>query len=358
MKKYLKLLLLLLLIIPLFNVKAQSFGEYSETGNEITNHKSYNHSYFMAGNNINSDINVDGILFAAGNDVNLSSQTEYGFIAGNTIAISKENLKDLFVAGDIVNFKEGYHNGRDLYALGSTVNLAGNIDSNVFAAGSNITIANANINDNVYLDASNITIGDNVTINGSLKYNDDATINGLDKLGSTSIETYTNKDFTQNTILDQTKSTLISIFSLLIVAFVIIKFKQDKVKLMDEEKVNDDSIFKKALIGLGVLFCVPLISIILMVTIIGLPLGLIILAIYSIALYLSVLPVSYLIGKYFINKVLKSKCNIYLVFTYGIIIVKLISLIPWLGSVLYFLIMLIGLGYFYQFGHNKKYEKQ
>ena len=91
------------------------------------------------------------------------------------------------------------------------------------------------------------------------------------------------------------------------------------------------------------MIAVPIISILLMVSIICLPLGMIALLLYGIIIYLSSIISSVYFGKLIGSRCLKLD-NIYLQILIGIIITTLIKLIPMIGGLYSFIIVILGFG--------------
>lgn len=100
-------------------------------------------------------------------------------------------------------------------------------------------------------------------------------------------------------------------------------------------------------LGLGVLalLLTPIIVIILLITIIGLPLAFILFALWLIAIYASKILVGILIGRDLINNYWpKQKDSLILAMIVGIIIASLIFALPIIGRIVSLLAMLWGLG--------------
>ncbi|MFZ5968220.1 MAG: hypothetical protein ACOYVK_13735 [Bacillota bacterium] len=97
-------------------------------------------------------------------------------------------------------------------------------------------------------------------------------------------------------------------------------------------------------VGIGVvgLVTLPIASILVMITVIGIPLGLITFMLYGIMVYLAKLPAGIWIGQ----KILKNEEKPLLPLLLGIIILMLISYIPYLGALVSLVAILFGIGSF------------
>jgi hypothetical protein len=348
MKKLFKLLLLLLLI-PVLNVKAIETSDYITADENVSTGKNYDHSYMLVGDNIKSNAKINGILFSIGDDMTLETENEYSFILGNQVSLNSfKNDKDSFIFGYDVNLNKDSLIGRDLIIFGYDVTISGVITQNIIIYADNVKFENATIGKDVHINASTITFENNVSINGDLEYNENAKVTGLDLINANNIEKFNLDKIHQTTFLSNLKDLFYSYLGLLAVGMLLIRHYNIIIKRINEFKVSPKHIFKRGLIGLIALIVIPIISILLLITQIGLPLGLISIAIYAIFIYMSILPVSYLLGKWFMEQVFKVKNNAYASLAYGVLIFKLISLIPYIGEDIYVLAMIVGFGYIFK----------
>lgn len=315
---------------------------------EVSSDETLNHSVFVAGSNVKSKVaNIKGILFAAGNNVTINSNTDYAFIAGNNIAINEKTNNDLFVAGNNISINDTASINRDLYAAGNEIFINSNIEGKVFASGSKIIFQNVDIKSNVNINADEIIFIGDVSIDGTLKYNENATITGENNLKVENKETYVQKETKTNETKDKITNTIIEIAGLFVTAIIINLIFPNIYKKMNKQ-IHIKEKLKELGIGLICLIVIPIISIIVCVTIIGIKLGLIIIALYCISLYLAIIPSMVILGNVINTKLLKLKENFYLDALVGIIILELVSLIPYVGGWIYFIFLLIGTGIVYK----------
>ena len=82
------------------------------------------------------------------------------------------------------------------------------------------------------------------------------------------------------------------------------------------------------------------------ITIIGIPVGLIALALWGIAIYLAQIPVGLLIGRLIIGRfrVVERKAIMVGALALGLVILRLLGLIPYLGFFIALAVVLFGLG--------------
>lgn len=347
MKKLRNLLLCLSIGCLLFTTKVQALEtkEYFNSAENVTENVNINHSYFTSGNNVNSKSQVQGIHLIAGNNLELQGTSEYLLTAGNVINIDNTVERDIFVAGNAINIGKQSSIGRDLFAAGNTLTISANLSGNSFLAGNTINIDADTINGDITISAKEINIASNTIINGTLKYNSDATFNSnTTNIGE--VKTYETKNIDENTVLSVLNDFVYALLTFVFLGFAINLLFPGIFKSLDK-KLSANEIFNNTWNGLLFMFAVPIVSIILLATIIGVPIGIISLLIYVIMLYLSVLISSTYLGKLITKKIFDKKQSPYLEIFIGCILTKLVSLIPIVSVIYTIFLVLFGLGLIY-----------
>ncbi len=316
----------------------------AKAGNIIIEEGEYDSTRFIAGNTITNKANIDGISFIAGNEITTEGVSTYGIYAGNNINIKENILKDLFVAGNKITIYEDAVIGRDIFIAGANVTIKTNIARDLRIGANNINISGITINGDAYLYADNIILDENTIINGKLTYPEDAKINGLDlaqvrdivKTKKVDVEIKKNNaSIIKNTILNICAGIII----MLILFYMIPKSKER----LDKVDLKIDSIIKTICIGFLILILIPMIFVITVFTNILTPFALILACIYGISIYLGSLLSAYIIGSLLTKKIFK-KDNQYLALVIGIILVKLVKLVPYIGNFISVLCLLYGIG--------------
>lgn len=339
MKKYLKVLLVLVMFIamPVFALSQDLFrGEDSVDISEPIDGTS-----FIAGQSVDIDTKVNGILFAAGNTVTTAGQSDYAFVAGNVVKLQNESFKDGYAAGSSVELKNVTVE-RDMYVAGQTVTFEGTVGRNMFAGGTSVTI-DGRVNGNLTVYADTIKIDDNAVITGTLKYSDDAkiTISDSATIGNKVVEKAKSIDFSDSkpTILSRISDALLSLSNILLIGlFMMLLFPKlfEKISKMDSKTILPN-------LGYGALalLCVPIVSLFAMITLVGLSTGLILLDLFFVFIYLSTVFTSYYLSNMLIAKKIKNK---YLMFLIGAVVITFIKLIPFIGTIVSLCSLFIGLG--------------
>ena len=338
-KNILKFLSLAFLLLLPFSVNAEgTYVKENGTGDVVE------HSLFTAGNIVNATDNVHGLDFVAGNSVKVTGESEYGFYAGNDVTVSNQVEKDLFVGGNTIIIDSSSKIGRDLYAAGNNVTINTNVNGNAFIGGSIITLKDANITGDLRLGCEKLIIEGNVNITGTLYIDSDSTIDNESGLTVGKKEVYeVEKELDTKSFSNIIVETLTSIASIMVVGFIL----NSLFSKMYENATSDletKKELKNILFGLLWLIVVPLFSIILMCTIIGVRFGFALLLLYVISLILAIVFASVVCGNIILTKLFKVKDNSYLAIAIGVLALKIISLIPYIGGTVYFLALLYGIG--------------
>ena len=313
-------------------------------GNVITVDKDISKSAFSAGNIVNFKSKVDGIAFVAGNTINMSGQNDYTFIAGNAINISNLETKDVFIAGNTIAVTDSY--ARNLYITGSEVELSPTAsNTNVYIAANKVVLKGDYLNATIA--ANEVIIEGRVT--NTLKVNDDANLT-YDEAKVNKVEKYkgetVNVDpidltakFAVAAIIVKLVGALIGYVALIIAGFIFIAVAKKAVKAIEKSENKFGYIAARCGIGFVSLIFVPIAAIILLCTGIGSLVGAI-----GIILYILMIALSSIYSTLYFSKLMFKKMNNYGRFALTALIFGVIKLIPILGGLFSFILMLIGMG--------------
>ena len=341
MKRKLFGLLMLLSFLIVMPVEAKEINSFHATsGDNVKVNDTINGDSAIAGNIIDMLGNIDGIGFMAGQTINLDGDLEYGFLAGQDININGNVSKNIYAAGSTINFSKDANVGRDIFIAGQTVNLDGTLDRNVNISAEKVIINKGTIiNGNISINTQNLIIQKDVVIKGKLEYNKDAE-NKINK--DVSIGKIIKKDVQEAPKVD-TKAMLISILNMVVVFLVITIIIPNTFNKVENLYKKNNNYLKSIGIGLLILICTPIISLILLVSNIGMYLGIILALLYVIALFLSCIFTGFILGKLLFVNLMKLNINNYLAGIMGIVLLKLLMLIPIFGTILGLIAITIGL---------------
>ena len=349
MKKIFKLFIVLFLLITPNVCQAETArlnnglfqADYSITVNE-----NMEGSGFVAGNVVSINNEVDGILFTAGNVVNVNSKSDYIFAAGSSVTLGGSKFKDGFFAGTYIELND-VSSDRDIYAAGQKITLTGSVGRNLFVAGETV-IVDGEINGDLYVDATELIINSNTKINGKLKYNEDSKLAISKDAIIVSKTTYKNnsastnldsKSLTKATIVSKLIDTLVAFLNMLIVGLLMVLLIPSIFNKLRE--IEPKRLLPSFAWGLLILLSLPVVALIIMFTYIGFSAGTIALVLYGVLVYVSTIICTYVIT----SLILKDKVkNPYLVLLIGLPCIYIIKLIPFLGGLVSFASICLGLG--------------
>lgn len=330
-----KVFLLLITIISIFtisNANAKDINNfYAEARQNVRMVDKVIGDSALAGSLIDIDGEIEGIGFIAGGTVNVNGKLDYGFVAGQNIKIVGKINKNIYIAGQTISFTDDANIGRDTKIVGDYIDLSGRFERNVDVAGTKVLINNdAVVDGDINVIADELEISGNVKLS-TLRYNKDAKVKINDSASIKNI--VKTKEMNENKGID-ISSFVLSIINLIVVLFV---FALLLPKAMDKtDSTFEDKSFnyyaKSTLIGLLFIIATPIIILLLLASYFGTSLALIMLAIYFIALYLAYGLAAYVFGDLIFNKLLKLNINRFLIIAMGIILIKLIALIPIVGG--------------------------
>ena len=264
MKKLAYLLLIIVLTVICIPVNAK---DNFYAGQDLKLNKEYSSTVFAAGNNVKATGKVDGISFIAGNDVSVENERDYLFVGGNIINVKKVTTKDAFLAGSNINVEESKI--RDLYAAGERVNINSEITGKAYVGGNEVTI-NSTIKGDANISADVIILGENANIEGKLIYPETAKISKDNNAKITKEKKYKVKEeSTKEKAMNMFVDFLTSVCSILLVGLLLLSLNKKAFDRIDKEEKSAASIFKTALLGFAVLVLVPILSIVLISSTIG-----------------------------------------------------------------------------------------
>lgn len=299
----------------------------------------------LAGNQLSGKLNTNGLLFVAGNSLNLTTQAEYGFLAGNLVQVTGTTRKDLFVAGNLVQITKDARIGRDVYVAASEVVVEADLYGDLSITAGKVTLKDVQILGNVNLAVEQLAIEGSVEIAGSLSYADDTTVSGLEHAIYDKLDVYAVQHVDESAVLMATwYAKIMSIAGLFVVMVVVIalcpKFHQ-----RIEEHANTNQIGINLAVGLGVLLLMPLVALVALMTVVAAPLAVIVLVVWLIMIYLAQGVAGAWVGHLIIEKLFKSKANVFIEALLGIVVLGLLSMVPMLGVLTGLLGLLFGLGW-------------
>lgn len=356
-KKFIPVLIagLVFIFLGLFSVgHAQEFrrGDNATIGST----EKIDSTAYIAGRHVDVAGEVNGDLFCAGQNINVSGTIHGDIIcAGQTITITGKVDGDVRAAGQTVVIGSIIDGNLTVGAQDLTINASANIGGDV-TGGVDSLVINGNIGRDVVLGASQATIngnvarniksgvehlnlGNNATVGGKIKY---TSYNELNRAPGAKVSGSVSRSQPKK---QESHSGWFGIgfrvywfFAMLVVALALILLFPSVFQASANRTMK--SLGRTLLVGVGATLLTPIVFILLLITLVGIPLGLLLLLGWVMALILSGPFFAYLIGR----EIWRGQHNQILVMLLGATLLLLVYNIPWIGFIVMLAAIFIGMG--------------
>lgn len=357
MKKILNSLLsvtITLLLLSSFSFASRFIGKRSIviSANEIIDE-----DLFVLGRKITINGKVKGDIFFLAKEIDVNGEVSGDIIGmaqmvtingtafddvragAQFVNINGKIIGNATLTGQFINISRISSIGEDLLVGGNEIKIDGVIIGEVRAGGETISMG-GEVGKSVILDGREILISQSSNIKGDLKYRakkaeiiEGASIQGkVEKLPI--IKVKKSKYLSWKFYFWRFIFMVAGIF----VGFIFLKLFPS---LSSKAKEEISHTWKSLGIGFALLICVPVISAILAITIVGIPISLILLAIYLIFLYMGRIIFASFIG----DKILKKESP-FLSLVIGMPIFTVLFALPFVGWLLSLIAISVGLGAF------------
>jgi cytoskeletal protein CcmA (bactofilin family) len=322
-------------------------GWYFAAGQRVIINGTVNGDAYVAAGQVEVNGTINGDLLTAGGDLDIGGTvTDDVRAAGGSIRLNGSVGKNATAAGGniIVRRTAVIHGG--LLVVGGNLAQGGSVENNLRAAVGNIEVTgsvgkNTDVTGGRLVIARGANIGGNLT--ALLSEKDRSEIAEGAVKGSINVK---QQEETPHRILGIASGKFwfkaFWTVSLFLTGFVL--FLLSRKLFADYGTVAITRLGMSLLWGLAVVVCTPIAVIIVCITVIGIPLGLMVLALYLIMIYLSHLCLGLAVGMRLFGSDVSSGWILYFVFIVGTIIFQGLSLIPILGTLLEIGAILLGCG--------------
>lgn len=342
----------------------------------ITKDQVINDDLYFAGSSITVDGVINGDLIAAGGEIRVSGTVNGSLMAaGGTITVTGNVTDDIRAAGG--NILIDGSAGDNALVFGGNLALGKNAMINrdlTIGAGSAAIdgIVNGNLNGGASSMDMSGSVAGNVIVNiddrlrilpgarigGNLEY---TSPRPAEISGTVSGETiYTQRPEREDGFLAGLAGEVLSYLWLLLVGLVLLVIAP-RITQRIADSVPIDPL-KKALWGILFLIVTPILAVILLITLIGIPLSLLLIAVYIIAIYVSRIFIGLWVGQYALRRLNRGTRSKVLSLAIGLLIVFIGINLPILGGFIHFVIVVLGLGALglmgYELYHRSREEKR
>ena len=326
----------------------------------ITKDEVVNDDIYFAGNSVVIDGIINGDLIVAGGEIKVTGTINGGIIAaGGSIIVNGNVTDDIRAAGGVVRIggdvgdnvlaftgqfvlEKNARITRDLTLGAGNAVIDGTVNGNINGGVSDLEMrGETKGNVKVEID-NNIRIFPGATIGGDLEYTAprQGEISGIVSGKTTYKETPPRKE----DLRSKMGGEIIGYLWLLLIGIVSLMLAPELTqKISDTVPVNP---LRNLLWGLVFLIITPILAVLLLITIIGIPLSLIIFIIYIIILYISSIFIGLWIGQYILKRLKMETRFKVLTMAFGILIVLIGINLPFIGIFIHLVVLLLGLGAF------------
>ena len=338
-KKLASLLILFLILFAVLPFSAgavdeESLLKYTSSGN-----------VFGGGDQLKIDQDIPGDLVLGGSRLEINGNVIDDFIgAGGELIVNGDVSGNIIAAGGSIRVNGNV--GGDLVAAGGQIFLSkdSTVKGDILLAGGEVTL-NGIVNGNGSVSAGTLRIGEDFELKGNLELEAENPPSDLkDKVGgSLSIIPVTRQNqYTGGSEGFSIFSFILGLLATLALGFILIYTFPSFVTGLAE--IVKGSALKAGLLGLVLLIFVPVLSVILLITMFGWSLSILLMLMLALAALIATIPVKLLAGEMIYSKVFKKEAGKMIYYLTGAVIFAIVYEIPFLGGLIKFIALLVGLG--------------
>lgn len=324
--------------------------DYFGIGDTVTISGVVNGDAYVAGRNVVIEGTINGDLLAAGGQITIRGTVSQNVrAAAGEIVISGSVGRNITVASGTITISDGAKIFGNVVAGAGNFTVLAPVSKDVtFGAGT--AMIGSVVGGNVTAGVNSLILTPSASVGGTLQYWSDeqaqvasgATVSG-GVVQKTIPKPLPDK---QDRVESQSAQTAMRIFgylsTLLVGALIILIFPFFSQR-------TAATVVDRALPSLGLGFVlligVPVICIILLMTVVGIPLAVLLFALYLKTLYIAKVFVSLAIGTYLVRQFDKQWHRIW-IFIIGLTIYSIVTWLPFIGGFISFIVLLLGLGSF------------
>jgi cytoskeletal protein CcmA (bactofilin family) len=350
------ILLLIFTVLPALS-HAQEVGEHVIkrgvvdddlylAGGQVDLYATVNGDVVVAGGQLNLEGDISADVIAAGGSVALrGSVGDDARLAGGEVRVAARVGDDLVAAGGRIHLSPIASIGGRAWLSGGDIRIDGQVADELRVSGGRVVITGA-VNGNVELRADDIIIEETAVISGNLHYKSshEASIAEGARIDGEVRHTPIELDM-KPVVASVIFAGLVLLFSIILTAVVLYLLFPDY--CLRVSQTLHDQPWQALAIGLAVFAGVPLLVIILFSTAVGVWLALMLLVIYLVMLLVGYFAGAFYVGNAGLNMLGKtevSKTLRAIALAVAIFSLAVINLVPLLGSLANWLVLLAGLG--------------
>ncbi len=321
-------------------------GDIYLIGKDIFIDGAINGDVFAAGQTITVNGIINGGVTLAGQTIMLRSSVANGArLAGQNIYIDGTIGRDAVVAGSSISVAGTAQIARDLvFGVGTSV-VMGKVNGNIKGGGNEVTLTGTT-GGNVQVEAQTLTVTSTAAIQGDFTYTSaaEAVIQQGAQIKGTTTHKLPAPEKRRAGPFAGITGKILGFLMILVMGIIIIFASRGGIKRLPD--ALRACIWPSLGWGAAILFATPIAAIIVMVTIVGLPAGIMALVAWGIAIYLAEIPVALLIGRLILRREKDANSKKWMVaaLALGLVILLLVKLIPYVGWLIWLFVTMFGLG--------------
>jgi len=327
----------------------------------------YEDDMMAAGGLVSGDVAVQGDAFIAGSNINIGgvynddlnvagSQVEISGVvkdnlraAGGSVSIDAQVNGNVMVAGGQITIKKDTVIDGDLFVAGGMIVIDGEVKGDVHVSGGQVVVGGKVLGDLV-IEAEDFNLTDSALVEGDLSYTAKKEIgdSGEKIKGQINFEKYSEAAkkvggaLAGVSIMAMIWDFILGLLMLFVVGLVIVLLVPESAEVVTYNYSRN--LWASLLYGIIALIVLPILAIIFCITIVGIPLGLIMLVLYSVGLYLSVVFAALALGSLILKRKDQNWAGMLLSLALGVLLLEIISIVPLVGGLVYFILMVVGFG--------------
>ncbi len=328
--------------------------DYFAAGESVTIAGTVNGDVYIAGGNIDVTGTINGDIFAAGGTVNIRGTVSDDVrVAGGQVLISGAVGKSVTAMGGSITIDDSASIDGSLVSGAGNLVVYGPIARGATIGAGTVQLGSS-ITGNVLAGVEQLVLTPDAVIGGDLTYYSDteaqvqqgAVVEGEVTMKALPVDQEKMNERTEEAERAMNTAGIVTrilyLLSLYVMGTIFLLLIPEATKKISGYIAA--SPWNSLGMGFLILFLTPVLLLVLMMTVIGIPLALILLAGYLIYMYLSVLFASYLVGEKAIGYISKKEYSPFLILLVGLFIYGLLISIPLIGWLVSFVAMLAGMG--------------
>ncbi len=329
---------------------------------------------FVAGAAVTERAEVGGDLLAAGGSVDVYGAVDGdAVVAGGTVRLDSDVAQSVYAAGGRVTLVDRVgHNARlagaqvqlepsahvagNLTVTGGRIELRGTIDGSVGAAGADVLI-DARIGGDVEVAARSLALGPAARIDGNLRYRSNETLQrdpaaqvrgSVERLGAGAGAGAGAAEGGEGRAMRWVGTGLLVLWTIGLTLLAAIA-----VALLPRATASLSQALHRQpgwalLLGFAVLACTPIAVLMAFVTVIGIPLGLVLLLVYLMLLPVAWIAAAIGVGDWFVARLPSTQPDRVaprvVAAALAVVLLAFLTQVPWVGGWIAFVVLIAGLG--------------